>query len=262
MTTTKSVLLSDTPFILHGMAADDPYLCGLTENSEEQLTAICKAMLPQKAGIWDIGANIGVTALTMAALNPDWRIIAVEGGPAVYEKLQINIGENGRDEQIKPVHAAVGESDGTVNFYTASAYGHIASRSNESAGFPVRMISASTLHRECGPATIDFVKIDIEGAEFPFLRGGLEIFKRHSSIICMEFNVWCLMYYGRTAPIEFMEWIVQNFADVRLLQHHALNGVQRVTPDNLYNMVAQVMHNMQCICNLLICDQEGRITIS
>jgi FkbM family methyltransferase len=228
----KQVLLSDTPFIIDGMSADDPYFAAIADNTENQLTLLCKALLPEKAGVWDIGANIGVTALTMAAINPNWQILAVEGGPVVHKVLSRNIRENGRSGQITCVHAAAGESDGAANFYEASAYGH----PTKSGGIPVLMVSAETLHREFGPQSIDFVKIDIEGSEFPFMRGALGLFKRQGSIICMEFNVLGLMRNGEVLPTKFMVWLVANFADVRLLQHEGLT-TQRIVPDNLYDVI-------------------------
>jgi FkbM family methyltransferase len=260
----KPVLLSGTPFNLHSPADDDRYFSALRDNMEDQLASICRHLLPEKAGIWDIGANIGVTALTMAALNPDWQIVAVEGGPALHETLQRNIRENGRAAQIRPVHAAVGEIDGEVSFYEHSAFGHIASRPAEfEEAMMVRMISPATLQREFGLPSINFVKIDIEGFEFPFLRAGLGLFQQHRSIICMEFNMWCLMYYGRTLPTEFMEWIVQNFADVRLLQHQGFTA-QRVTADKplfLHDLGYHIMTRMEGICNLLLCSEEGQISL-
>jgi FkbM family methyltransferase len=259
--TVRQLLLHDVPFSVNGVEADDPYFAGLRDNLEEQLSGIIGRMLPAAPGIWDIGANIGVTALTMAAAAPAGRIVAVEGGPHVYKTLETNVHMNGRSDQIKIVHSAVGESDGQVSFHDSSAYGHIATRDHEGGGVTVPLISAPTLFRQHGPQTIDFIKIDIEGSEFPFLRGGIDLFKQHSSIICMEFNVWCLMYYGRTGPIEFMEWIVRNFADVRLLPHYGLTGSRRVTSENQYVTVASIMHEMQCIANLLFCPVEGKITL-
>jgi FkbM family methyltransferase len=254
--TARQVLLHDTPFSLRGVSSDDGYFTGVRDNLEEQLSSILDRMLPVAPGIWDIGANIGVTALTMAAGRPNAQIVAVEGGPTLYRILADNIRENGRTNQIKAVHSAVGESDGRVGFCEDSAYGHTAIGPN---AVQVPLISAATLFREEGPKTLDFIKIDIEGGEFPFLRGGLDLFKNQSPILYMEFNVWCLLHYARTFPMDFMEWIVSNFADVRILPHNGLEGSERVTVKNQVTVLAKIMVEMNSICNLLICAKEERI---
>jgi hypothetical protein len=64
----------------------------------------------------------------------------------------------------------------------------------ESIVVPVRTVDA--IVRELGPATISFVKMDIEGSEPRALRGMREVLASHAPIVWMEVNTAALAAAG------------------------------------------------------------------
>jgi FkbM family methyltransferase len=120
--------------------------------------------------IIDCGANIGLTTLFFKALYPDATIIAIEPNPLTHRALAHTIRHNGV-KGVSLINAAVGETAGVQQLHfdpqdsgtmTASfdpAWGGASS-------IPVPVVQLSTLVD--GP--IDFLKIDIEGAEYGVIR--------------------------------------------------------------------------------------------
>ena len=112
----------------------------------------------------DLGAYTGDTAqLFMDACGGDCsRIICVEPDPRNFRKLS----EFAAQEQcIEPVNAAAGAFCGTVRFAKGSGRG-AAKRSGKT--FAVEQITADSL-LSGGP--VDFIKMDLEGAEAEAIRG-------------------------------------------------------------------------------------------
>ena len=112
----------------------------------------------------DLGAYTGDTAqLFMDACGGDCsRIICVEPDPRNFRKLS----EFAAQEQcIEPVNAAAGAFCGTVRFAKGSGRG--AAKSSGKT-FAVEQITADSL-LSGGP--VDFIKMDLEGAEAEAIRG-------------------------------------------------------------------------------------------
>ncbi|MDO8527443.1 MAG: FkbM family methyltransferase [Deltaproteobacteria bacterium] len=64
----------------------------------------------------DIGAHVGVFALTLAQAHPSKRVIAVEANTQNYDRLVDNIGANGL-QNVKAVQGAVALQKGKARFY-------------------------------------------------------------------------------------------------------------------------------------------------
>lgn len=128
--------------------------------------------------IWDLGANIGTTMSHMAALYPTARIIGVELDAANAELCQRNVA--GWSERCELVRAAVWSNDEGVAYTTDAtnedAY-HILSNDGSgshtrtaSTAETVASLSLQTLLKRTPGGRVDYVKMDIEGAERTVLR--------------------------------------------------------------------------------------------
>ena len=114
--------------------------------------------------ILDLGANIGLTAAHFAVLYPEAHVVAVEMDAENAALARMNVSPwTGRCDVIE---SAVWTTDGTVRYvldpgieYGASIQPH---------GREVPSVSLNTLIR--GGEPIDYLKIDIEGAEKEVLR--------------------------------------------------------------------------------------------
>jgi FkbM family methyltransferase len=125
--------------------------------------------------IWDLGANIGLTMVHFAHLFPQAHIVGIELESGNATLCRANVEPwNGRCEVIE---AAVWTEDGVVG-YDASEQDEQSFRIAPVAGTPANAEAAavslnSLLERTPGEA-VDFVKMDIEGAERDVLRVNTE----------------------------------------------------------------------------------------
>lgn len=108
--------------------------------------------------IYDCGSNVGLSLFSYRSQYPLARLIAFEPDPKVYSLLEANI----RANHLSPVElfqAAVWKNNGFMNFNSEGADGGALG----SGSLEVRTIDlAQMLH---GEQRVDFLKMDIEGAE-------------------------------------------------------------------------------------------------
>lgn len=125
--------------------------------------------------ILDVGAHIGTFTLYAAAHAPYARITAFEPEPGNAEILRRNIDVNRLNDRVEAVEAAVGGSNGTIEFHltTASASGghSIFKYAADSRSITVPMISLESVFTERGIDRCDMLKLDCEGAEYEALYG-------------------------------------------------------------------------------------------
>jgi FkbM family methyltransferase len=116
----------------------------------------------------DLGSNIGAAALFFRARFPHARVIAVEPDPVTFEKLALN----GAPQAIEVHQLAVAGEDAERMFHRHPAsWGSsllVAAEAPPPRGpapVAVRAARLDSLCDELGLATIDVLKMDIEGAE-------------------------------------------------------------------------------------------------
>ncbi len=127
--------------------------------------------------VLDVGANIGqYTVLAGAKVGPSGKVFAVEPGTTARGILERNIALNGL-KNVEIIPFAAWDSDTTLYLNTGKA-GNCGSAEvsceRPTGELPATAIPARRLGpllREAGCARIDILKIDIEGAELPALRG-------------------------------------------------------------------------------------------
>jgi FkbM family methyltransferase len=121
----------------------------------------------------DIGANIGLYALTVARrVGQGGRVIAIEPEPTALARLKDNVAANaGARVEIYP--CAVGDRTGEVSFTSDNSnLGH--SRIESGGALSVPMVPLADLLIKAGLERVDALKIDVEGFEdivlIPFLK--------------------------------------------------------------------------------------------
>jgi FkbM family methyltransferase len=112
--------------------------------------------------IVDVGAHIGMASLLFARRYPMARIIAVEPEAENFATLVRNVSSY---KNIVPVQAALWKEDGEVSLGKSTAHPKGAFAIAEDGDQRVRAVTMETLMREKELSTIDFLKVDIEGAE-------------------------------------------------------------------------------------------------
>jgi FkbM family methyltransferase len=121
------------------------------------------ADLPENAVILDLGVNVGYTVIDLARRYPTARIIGLEMDRENFEIAFKNVQPYG--SRCTLLHAAVWTEDGEVSYegQTTDSF-HISSDGGESA-VTVRARSIGSLMSEYNLDRIDYIKMDIEGAE-------------------------------------------------------------------------------------------------
>ena len=128
--------------------------------------------------ILDCGANIGVSVIYLKRAYPDSEIVAFEADPQIYKVLTDNLNRNNLLD-VRAINKAVWDSDGTLEFWAEGGEaGRVARQDNTERTIKVDSVRlASFLDRR-----VDFLKIDIEGAETCVLRDCRDELKRVENI--------------------------------------------------------------------------------
>jgi FkbM family methyltransferase len=117
--------------------------------------------------IIDCGANIGMATLFFKSLYPASAVIAVEPARETFELLKANISRN-HLRDVTLINAALAEQPGSVAISTPGP-GSIAATAGGRPGGSTASVQAITLSSLLDEPA-DFVKIDVEGAEYGVVR--------------------------------------------------------------------------------------------
>jgi FkbM family methyltransferase len=172
----------------------------------EQTFAVMKRALQPTSSCIDVGAYKGDILAEMVKYAPKGTHYAFEPLPHLYKTLQKRF----TSPQIKIYELALSDFTGTSVFtYVASNEGY--------SGFKQRnydrpdevitkiTVKVDTLDRVLPTnAKIDFIKIDVEGAEFQVLRGAKQTIRKSRPIIVFEHGLGASDHY-KTKPEDIYQ---------------------------------------------------------
>ena len=251
----KSVTLSGRAFTVFGPTEDDPYFQAVSDNLDPDYTRVAEMNVPADGVCVDIGANIGLKAMQLAHLAPRGRVVAVEAGPRIHKCLEAGIVANGLGN-IAPEQAAITDHHGTVRFAESSAYGHIAPD-----GVEVPAMTLATVLDRHGLDRLDFLKLDVEGFEFPILRSSHPLFVRHGTVVCFELNLWCMLALTDDHPRLCLEWVIDSFAETYVLRRDKPPEAQleRVPAGGAGSLLAKNMMEDGHVTDIVVCTVPGKV---
>jgi FkbM family methyltransferase len=148
-------------------------VAGFHEFSPSQLFLF--GLLRENDRVVDLGAHVGTFALGAAALGCD--VVAVEAAPRNVRLLEAGIRENGLG-RVRVVSAAVSDRPGVLRFVANGPFGQVCGDDYPGPSIEVPAVTLDGLLAEVGWDRIDFVKIDVEGAEIAAFRGMSELLGR------------------------------------------------------------------------------------
>jgi FkbM family methyltransferase len=140
--------------------------------------------------IVDVGAGKGEDCVAFSrAVGPNGKVLAVEAHPATFQCLRASIELNGLSNVV-PIHCAVTEKPGSVLIETAEDWESSCVVSDVKGGDRVPGVPLDGLVRQHNLTRIDFLKMNIEGAEALAIEGMTQSFPiiRALCISCHDFR--------------------------------------------------------------------------
>ena len=135
--------------------------------------------------IIDIGANVGYYSLKFSKIMRDTgKILAIEPDPDTYSILEQNCTLNNLSN-IEILNLAISDKNEFINLFQDKSHSGKSSLFSKSDDGDSIKITTKTLDRLIDNrfSTIDFIKIDTEGAELSILKGATETLKITKKIL-------------------------------------------------------------------------------
>jgi FkbM family methyltransferase len=140
----------------------------------------------------DIGANIGMFALFLSIQSPGIRICCFEPSTKTRETLIRNISDNSLSNTVATFGFALSDPPGIREFcLTPRSTDQRLTRGRDDPLFPLEKVECITLEQAIaltGAARIDFLKLDIEGAELEVLEAASDTVWNKIARIALEFH--------------------------------------------------------------------------
>lgn len=153
----------------------------------------------------DVGANLGTYAFYLAKIVSEMgKVFAFEPVPATYKGLVTNVAR-ARLANVKAYNLGVSDRGGEAELFVPERVGlpshgraHLHAPEAQERGEPIK-IQLTTLDAFCAAhevERVDFIKMDIEGAELLALRGAVEVISADRPSLLLEIEESHTSNYG------------------------------------------------------------------
>lgn len=139
--------------------------------------------------ILDIGANVGWYSISLAKRFPKCHIDSFEPLPKTFDYLQRNVALNGASPARLHNHGFSDKAGEITFFYYPAGPGNASSaKLADVEGVQEIKCRVTTLDEftRARPEPVDFIKVDVEGAELLVFKGGIETLKKHKPVVFSE----------------------------------------------------------------------------
>lgn len=230
------------------VSSDDRYLDHIKGEFEPDMVRLFTSLIRPDDVVLDVGANIGCTSLLFGQLAS--RVLSFEPSPSTFRLLQTNL-QAGEMHNVTPVNLGLGREEGEFELTFSSdnrSGGFVSNRVQASAGHQVeriRIAAGDAYLRQSGLASVDFIKIDVEGFERNVIEGLAGTIAAHRPVVVLELNHWCLNVLQRTSVPDFLDFLRGVFPVL-----YALDGANDLRdlhkPDDAYHvMYHHVVNNFR-----------------
>ncbi len=216
--------------------------------------------------VLDVGANVGLFSLVAAQIVGETGAVwSFEPVPHVLNLLRTNVERNRLTQIIHVVPSAVGnvarplliyvdtEASGWSSFYEDAFAGQTGHASSQHQALEVVCTTLDQWAAEHDWPRVDFMKMDIEGAESAALEGMRELSRRNPHLrLIVEFNARTLAAAG-TDPLIFFERLHQCHFDRISLIEDPLRPLR--IPDDVAALLAAMTPEHESV-NLL-CEKSS-----
>jgi FkbM family methyltransferase len=149
-------------------------------------TQILKSILTKNECVVDIGANIGYYTLLEAEIVKDGIVYAIEPDPINFSILNQNIRMNGL-ENVKTFNVAISNEKGFARFYIYRRR-NLCSLIKYDNPIGEIVVETCALDEFLKDKKVNFIRMDVEGAEYEILNGAHETLKRKNLKLFIEFH--------------------------------------------------------------------------
>lgn len=180
-----------------------------TGDYDHNVISKLSACLRERCVVFDVGANVGFYSVSLGnKLKPlNGTLHAFEPVRSNFDRLIRSVELNNLERVVAAHNVALGDEEGTIemsmendrNASTGNAVmvkgkitGKLGSNTN------ARITRLDDFAREKQIQACHLIKIDVEGAEVMFLRGGSDFLGEHRPIIYGEFSAYWLEQFGHS----------------------------------------------------------------
>ena len=190
---------------------------------EPHVSAVFRDRIKSGMHVLDIGANIGYFTMLSASLTgSSGSVIAIEPNTDNIKLLEVSRRKNSF-EHISVVQSAAGREIGLLVLNTSYSNGTTSSLSDDVSS----VINSTTV--SCLPIDlivpqgrpIDFIKIDVEGAEYNALLGGSNLIRRYHPVITSEFSPDLMPGISGVDGLQYLQFLLDFGYKISVIE---LNG--------------------------------------
>lgn len=147
----------------------------ISKEYEPVETGVVKDLVKKGDVVVDAGANIGYyTVLLSRAVGPTGKVYAFEPGKECFDLLKRNVEENNCNNVVL-INKALSDKEGKIKLYVNEEDKGSSSVLEETKHLGKEvMVDCTTIDKEVAE-TVDFIKMDIEGAELDCLIGSTKL---------------------------------------------------------------------------------------
>jgi FkbM family methyltransferase len=204
-----------------------------------------KNLLCEQSIIFDVGAHLGWYSISLAKQYKNSIFYAFEPMPNTFSFLKKNIALNGT-QNVYPLNFGLTDQPRVTQFYYSEVGSAVASERD--------IFDINTLKTiECTLKTIDdfvasekinkidFIKCDVEGAEFLVIKGGNHSIRKFLPILFLELvEDWCNKFnYSISDVLKLLKSIGYNMFEIR---GNFLYQVNKITSDKIDNFNFIFLH--------------------
>ena len=182
-----------------------------TGDYDQEVISRLASCLQKQSVVFDVGANIGFYSIALGN-----KLAALEGKLHAFEPVRSNfdrlvwcVEANGLEGTVSAHNVALGDEEGTIEMFMANDDNAITGNavlmkgrvpqenySQGNASSPITTLDAFVQEKQI--TACHLIKVDVEGAEVMFLRGGIGFLSKHRPIIYGEFNPYWLNQFGHS----------------------------------------------------------------
>jgi len=216
-------------------------LAGAENDEQEMMATILMKIIENKGGdpsnvmLFDIGANIGWYSIYFDKLFKPLQIHAFEPIATAYEQFLKNITLN-QSGAVNVNNFGLADKNGIVDFYVCPS---LLAASSLADTFPIPGKSKvkgeiRKLDDYCGDNSVvpDFIKCDVEGAEFLVFKGALKTLSEYKPLVMTELlRKWskCFDYH----PNDVIDLFIQKNYSCYVISGELLKLCETVTDDTV-----------------------------